>query len=245
MPAARERHKCRYTTGAVCTLVSVKPGADSPPLTGRTTALLWRPVADHWRGGDGGTAGAVLDATLAALDAPGFRWAIPSPSPAELDALTRAGTALNEAVRQRYIQGPEAGAITAAACGVAAAARRLGESQPRGAKEPVLCVGKRDRLVFLRLDPRLHGAMRDAARLNGMGLGAWVRDSVAAAVNEHQARRPTKETRDVRTIAGRIAGLLVQAGDVAADRAEATAVVAAEDALAAAAARLSRWGSRR
>lgn len=228
----------------MCTLVSVKTGAE-PPLTGRTTALLWRPVADHWRGGDGGTAGAVLAATLAALDVPGFRWAIPSPSAADVAALARAGSALNEAVRQRYMRGAGAGSITAATGGVQAAARRLGESQPRGAKEPVLCVGKRDRLVFLRLDPRLHGAMRNAARLNGMGLGAWVRDSVAAAVDEHQARRPTEETRGARTVAGRIAGLLVQAGDVAADRAEAAAVAAADDALAAAAARLSRWGSRR
>lgn len=229
----------------MCTLVSVKTAVESPPLTGRTTALLWRPVAAHWRGGDGGTAGAVLAATLAALDEPGFRWPIPSPSAAEVDALARAGSALNEAVRQRYMRGSGAGSITAAAGAVAAAARRLGERQPRGAKEPVLCVGKRDRLVYLRLDPRLHAAMRDAAGLNGMGLGAWVRDSVAAALNEHQARRPTEETSAARTVAGRIAGLLVQAGDVAADRAETEAVAAADDALAAAATRLSRWGSRR
>lgn len=229
----------------MCTLVSVNAVADAPPLAGVTTALLWRPVAAHWRGGEGGTAGAVLAATLSALDAPGFRLATPSPSPADIAALTRAGTALNEAVRQRYIRGPGAGAITAAAGGVATAARRLGDRQPRGANEPVLCVGKRDRLVKLRLDPRLHKAMRDAAALNGMSLGAWVRDSVAAVVDEHQARRPTDETRDARAVAGRIAGLLVQAGDVAADRAEADAVAAADEALADAAARLSRWGSRR
>lgn len=229
----------------VCTLISVEAVADSPPLTGRTTALVWGPVAAHWRGGEGGTAGAVLAAALAALDAPGFRRPIPSPLPAEVAALARAGTALNEAVRQRYMRGPAAGSVTAAAGKVAAAAARLGHDQPRGAKEPVLCMGKRDRLVFLRLDPRLHAAMRDAARLNGMGFGAWVRDSVAAAVEEHQARRPTGETGEARTVAGRIAGLLVQAGDVAADPAEAAAVAAADDALAAAAARLSRWGSRR
>lgn len=229
----------------VGTLISVETVADSPPLTGRTTALVWRPVADHWRGGEGGTAGAVLDAALTALDAPGFRRPIPSPSAAEVAALARAGSVLNEAVRQRYMRGPGAGSITGAAGTVAVSAERLGHSQPRGAREPVLCAGKRDRLVFLRLDSRLHAAMRDAARLNGMGFGAWVRDGVAAAVDEHQARRPTEETREARTVAGRIAGLLVQAGDVAADRAEAAAVVAADDALAAAAARLSRWGSRR
>lgn len=229
----------------VCTLISVEIAAESPPLTGRTTALLWRPLADHWRGGEGGTAGAVLAAALAALDAPGFRWPIPSPSPAEVAALTRAGSALNEAVRQRYMRGPAAGSITVAAGKVAAAAERLGRHQPRGAREPVLCVGKRDRLVFLRLDPRLHAAMRDAARLNGMGIGAWMRDSAAAVVDEHQARRPTEETGEARTVAGRIAGLLVQAGDIAADRGEAAAVTAADDALAVAVARLSRWGSRR
>lgn len=229
----------------MCTLVSVETVADAPSLPGVTTAKLWRPVAAHWRGGEGGTAGAVLAATLIALDAPGFRAAIPSPSVAEVDALARAGSALNEAVRQRYVRGSGAGSITAAAGGVAAAARRLGERQPRGAKEPVLCVGKRDRLVKLRLDPRLYGTMRDAARLNGMAFGAWVRDSAAAVVDEHQARRPTEETRAARTVAGRIAGLLVQAGDVAADRSEIEAVAAADDALAVAAARLSRWGSRR
>jgi len=229
----------------VCTLVSVETVADSPPLTGRTTALLWGPVAAHWRGGEGGTAGAVLAAALRALETPGFRLPIPSPTRAEVDALARAGSLLNEAVRQRYVRGPGAGSIAAAAVGVAAAARRLGDGQPRGTDRPVLCVGKRDRLVFLRLDSRLHAAMRDAAGLHGMGFGAWVRDGVAAAVEEHQARRPSEETREARTVAGRIAGLLVQAGDVTADRAEADAVAAADDALAGAAARLSRWGSRR
>lgn len=239
------RHKCRCTTAVVCTLVSVDTVVKSPPLAATTTALVWRPVAAHWRGGEGGTAGAVLGAALAALDTPGFRQPTPSPSAAEVAALARAGSALNEAVRQRYMRGPAAGSIAAAASSVAAAARRLGEHQPPGAREPVLCVGKRDRLVKLRVDPRLHAAMRDAGRLNGMGLGAWVRDSVAAAVDEHQARRPTVETGEARTVAGRIAGLLVQAGDVAADRAEAAAVAAADDALAVAVARLSRWGSRR
>jgi hypothetical protein len=239
------RHKCRYTTGVVCTLVSVDKVADSPPLTGRTTALVWGPVATHWRSGEGGTAGAVLAAVLRALDAPDFRGPIPTPSRVEVDALARSGTVLNEAVRQRYVRGEGAGPIEVAAARVAAAAQRLGDGQPVGVESPVLCVGKRDRLVFLRLDPRLHAAVRDAAKVNGMSLGAWVRDSVAAVVNEHQARRPTDETRDARAVAGRIAGLLVQAGDVAADRAEADAVAAADEALADAAARLSRWGSRR
>ena len=223
----------------------METAAVSPPLTARTTALVWRPVAAHWRAGEGGTAGAVLAAALAALDAPGYRLPIPSPTRAEVDALARAGLALNEAVRQRYMRGQGAGSIAAAAGKVAAAAERLGSAQPRGAREPVLCVGKRDRLVFLRLDPRLHAAMWDAARINGMGFGAWVRDGVAAAVDEHQARRPTEETRETRTVAGRIAGLLVQAGDVAADRTEDAAVAAAEDALSDAVGRLSRWGSRR
>lgn len=218
---------------------------ESAPLTGCPTVKLWQPVAAHWRGGEGGTAGAVLVAALAALDAPGFRLPIPAPKRAEVDSLARAGSALNDAVRQRYTRGPEAGAITAAAAGVGAAARRLGEGQPRGAREPVLCTGKRDRVVKLRLDPRLYAAMRDAAGLYGTGFGEWMRDGVAATVNEHQARRPAEETRDARTVAGRIAGLLVQAGDVAADRAEAAAVAAADEALADAAARLSRWGSRR
>ncbi len=229
----------------MCTLVSVETAADSPPLAGRTTALLWRPVAAHWRGGEGGTAGAVLAAALAALDAPGFRCPLPSPSQTEVDALARAGTVLNDAVRQRYVRGAEGGAIEAAAVRVAAAAQRLGRDQAVGAGRPVLCVGKRDRLVFLRLDPRLHGAMHDAARLHGMGFGAWVRDGVAASVGEHQARRPSAQTRDARTVAGRVTGLLVQAGDVAADRSESEAIAAADDALSAAAGRLSRWGSRR
>ena len=217
----------------------------SPPVTGRTTALLWRPAADHWRAGDGGTAGAVLAAVLGALDAPGYRCAIPAPAAAEVEELAAAGTALNEAVRWRYVRGQEAGSISAAAADVATAARGLGSGQLRGAARAVLCVGKRDRLVFLRLDPRLHAAMRDAAAVNQMSLGGWVRDAVAAAVGEHQARRPAEATRDGRTVAGRIAGLLVQAGDVAADRAEIEAVEAAEDALAAAGDRLGRWGSRR
>ncbi len=229
----------------MCTLDRVDTVTASPPLAGRTTALLWRPAADHWRGADGGTAGAVLAAVLGALDAPGYRCAIPAPAAAEVEALAAAGTALNEAVRWRYVRGQEAGNIGAVAAGVADAARRLGAGQPGGAARAALCVGKRDRLVFLRLDPRLHAAARDAAAVNGMSLGGWVRDSVAAAVDEHQARRPVAETRDGRTVAGRIAGLLVQAADVAIDRAEVEAVEAADDALAAAAARLSRWGSRR
>ncbi len=231
--------------GSVCTLWSVDTVTASPPLAGRTTALLWRPVADHWRAGEGGTAGAVLASVLDALDAPGYRCAIPAPAAAEVEALAAAGAALNEAVRWRYVRGQEAGSIGAAASAVAAAARRLGTDQPGGAQRAELCVGKRDRLVFLRLDPLLHAAVRDAAVVNGMSLGGWVRDSVAAGVGEHQARRPAEETRDGRTVSGRIAGLLVQAADVAVGRAEIESIAAADAALAAAVVRRSRWGSRR
>lgn len=235
----------RCTTVVVCTLISVLTAAESSPLTGRTTALLWSPAATHWRGRDGGTAGAVLDTAVRALSGPGWRWPIPSPSRAEVEALSRAGSALNSAVRQRYVRGQDAGAITAAADDVAAAARALGAGQSSGVEHPVLCVGKRNRLVHLRMHPRLHAAMREAAAANGMGFGAWVRDGVAAALGEHQARRPTAETRDGRAVAGRVAGLLVQAAAVAGDAAEAHAAAAADAALADAAARLVRWGSRR
>ncbi len=187
----------------------------------------------------------MLAAGLAALDGPGYRCAIPAPAGAEVYALAAAGTALNEAVRQRYVRGQEAGDIGASAAAVATAARGLGAGQPVGGGRAVLCVGPRDRLVFLRLDPRLHAVMLDAAAVNGMSLGAWLRDGVAAVVGEHRARRPAAETRDGRTVAGRIAGLLVQAVEVAVGRAEVEAVAAAEDALAAAVERLSGWGSRR
>lgn len=243
--AQRERHKCRHTTDVVCTLSSVIPAAQASPLTGRTTALLWRPAADHWRDVEGGTSGAVLGAALAALESPGYRWPLPSPTAAQVAALSRAGSALNEAVRQRYVRGAEAGAVSAAAAAVAAAARALGAGRVRGVAAAGLCVGKRDRLVYLRVDPRLHDAMRAAAVLNGMSFGAWVRDGVAAELGEHQARRPAAETRDGRTVAGRVVGLLVQAGDVAATRGEVAAIEAAEEALAAAAERLGGWGSRR
>jgi hypothetical protein len=212
---------------------------------GRTTALLWAPAAAHWRGSEGGTSGAVLAALLAALQVPGYRREIPAPTRAEVEALARAGTALNAAVRQRYVRGAAAGAVAVAAADVTAAARRLGADQPPGVEFPARCAGKCDRLVHLRMDPRLHAAMRDAARANGMSFGSWVRDGVAASLDEHQARRPAAETRDARAIAGRVAGLLVQAATVAVDTAEADAVASAEDALAEAAARLSRWGSRR
>ncbi|WP_260973503.1 hypothetical protein [Mycolicibacterium llatzerense] len=219
--------------------------ADVLPLTGRTTALLWGPAAAHWRGTEGGTAGAVLAAALAALESPGYRWPIPAPEAAEVGELVRAGSALNDAVRQRYVRGANAGAVAAASAAVTSAARALGAAQPQGAATVALCVGKRDRLVHLRLDPRLHAAMRAAAAANGMGFGAWVRDAVAAAVHEHQPRRPAEETRTARAVCGRIAGLLVQAADVAASGSEVAAIGAAEDAVAAASARLSRWGSRR
>lgn len=244
MPASQERHKCRYTTEVVCTLISVKTAADSSSLTGRTTALLWQPLAGHWRGGEGGTAGAVLAAALAALDEQSFRRPIPSPLRDEVEALAGAGSALNDAVRQRYVHGPGAGAIVAAAHSVSAAAGRLGVGQPQGT-DLALCRGKCDRVVFLRLDPRLQAAMHDAARFNGMSFGAWIRDGVAAMVGEHQARRASQETRDGRAVAGRVAGLLVQAAVVVEDGAEAEAVAGAEDGLAGAVARLSRWGSRR
>lgn len=229
----------------VCTLISVESVADVLPLTGRTTALLWGPAAAHWRGVEGGTAGAVLAGVLAALDSPGYRWPIPAPTAAEVEALTRAGSALNDAVRQRYARGANAGAVAAASAAVTAAAGALGAGQPPGAATVALCVGKCDRLVHLRLDPRLHDAMRTAAAVNGMRLGAWVRDGVAASLNEHQARRPAAETRTARGVCGRIAGLLVQAAEVEAGGSELAAIGEAEDMLAMAVARLSRWGSRR
>lgn len=214
-------------------------------MTAATTVLLWRPVAAHWRGGEGGTGGAVLGAVLRALDAPGYRWALPAPTVVQVDALARAGAALNESVRQRYVGGEGAGALVASAAAVAAAARALGAEQPTVAGGVVLCTGPRDRLVHLRLDPRLHTAMREAAMACGMGFGAWVRDGVAAVLGEHQARRPAEETCAGRRVAGRVAGLLVQAGAVAVDGGERAAVAAAEEALAAAAERMSGWGSRR
>lgn len=207
--------------------------------------LLWAPAAAYWRGREGGTAGAVLDAALRALSAQGYRWPLPAPSGAQVAALAKAGSALNAAVRERYVRGVEAGPIAAAAADVAAAARKLGGDHVPPASAAALCSGNCDRLVHLRMDPRLHDAMQAAARTNGMALGAWVRDSVAAALGEHQARRPAVETRDGRVAAGRIAGLLVQAADVAADAAERAAVAAADAAVAEAAQRLSGWGSRR
>ena len=220
------------------------PQAPAPSaLSGRTTVLLWRPVADHWRGGGGGTAGAVLAAARVALDSPGYRGEIPRPGADALAALTGAGVVLNAAVRQRYARA-DAGAIAAAAEGVAAAAGAVVEGHP----DPVpvrWCVGPRDRLVHLRCDARLHAAMLAAAGANGMGLGAWLRDAAAASVGEHQARRPDEATRTARGVCGRVTGLLVQAATVAADAGETEAVAAAEEALAGAAMALAGWGSRR
>lgn len=215
------------------------------PLSGRTTVLVWRPVAECWRGGEGGTAGAVLAAVAAALAGPGYRAVIPSPEPDEVEGLARAGDVLNEAVRQRYARGGGAGAVAAAAAGVERAARAVGAGVVSRPGERVLCVGRCDRLVHVRVDPRLHAVWREAAAVHGMSLGAWVRDAVAASVGEHQARRPAVETRHGRTVAGRVAGLLAQAAAVAADAGESAAVGAAEDAAAAAVERMSRWGSRR
>ncbi len=207
--------------------------------------MLWRPVADHWRAGEGGTAARpVLAAMVRALNAPGYRCAIPAPGRGQVEKLAAAGTALNEAVRWRYVRGQDAGAIGGVAADVEAAARRLGAAQPGSAERAGLCQGKCDRLVCLRLDPRLHVAVREAAAVNGMTLGGWVRDSVAAEVDEHQARRPAEETRAARTVVARIGGLLVQAANVAVDRGEVEAIAAADDALTAATERLRRWGSR-
>lgn len=216
------------------------------PLSGRTTVLLWGPAAAHWRGREGGTAGAVLDAAVRALGAPGYRWPIPAPERGAREALARAGTALNTAVRQRYVRGEAVGAIAGAAGEVAARAAAVCAGGPTAAGSPaVLCVGRLDRLVHVRMDPRMLAAMHDAAAANGMRLGVWVRDGVAAALGEHQARRAAEATREARTVVGRVAGLLVQAGTVAVDDAERQAVGAAEDALSVAAERLRWWGSAR
>lgn len=206
--------------------------------------LLWRPAAAHWRGAPGGTAGAVLAAGLAALDAPGYRYAIPAPAAVEVEALAVAGTALNEALRVRYMRGERAGAITAASSSVAACAARLGAGQQPGPAVAALCVGSRDRLVYLRLDPRLHAAMSDAAALNGMGLGAWLRDGIAAELGEHSARRAGPQTREARRVARRIAGLLAQAENVATDRAERNAVEAAKAAVEMGRVHMEGWGAR-
>lgn len=213
------------------------------PLSGRTTVLLWRPVADSWRGGEGGTAGAVLAVARVALETPGYRREIPRPETGALAALAGAGAALNAAVRQRYARA-DAGAIAGAAEGVAVAAVAVVEGHPNPV--PVRwCVGPPDRLVHLRCDPRLHAAMLAAAAANGMGLGAWLRDAVAGSVGEHQARRPDEATRTARGVCGRVTGLLVQAGAVAVGARESAAVAAAEDAVAGSAAVLAGWGSRR
>lgn len=240
----RGRHECRCTTGAVCTLSGVSDAAVLTPAAVQTTALLWSAAADHLRRHEGGASSAVLAAATAALDVPGYRLRSPAPRSADVAALTQAGTLLNEAVRQRYIDGAQAGAIGAAAGAVAAAARGVGAGQS-GASRAVLCCGPCNRLVKLRMDSRLREAMHAAAAANGMSFGAWVRDSVAATLGEHQARRPAAETRAARTVAGRVTGLLVQAAAVAADTAELAAVQLAEDELAAAAGRLAGWGSRR
>lgn len=239
----RGRHECRCTTEAVCTLIGVSDAVVLTPAV-QTTALLWSAAADHLRRHEGGASSAVLAAATAALDVPGYRLPSPAPRAVDVAALTQAGTLLNEAVRQRYIEGERAGAIGAAAAAVGAAARGVGDGQS-SASRAVLCCGPCNRLVKLRLDARLRAAMHAAAGANGMSFGAWVRDSVAATLGEHQARRPAAETRAARTVAGRVTGLLVQAAAVAADTAELAAVQLAEDELAAAAGRLAAWGSRR
>ena len=86
-------------------------------------------------------------------------------------------------------------------------------------------------------------AIGRAAGLHQMSVGGWVRDAVAAAVNEHQARTPGAVTAAARTaLGGRLVGLLIQAEAVAATPGERAAVRLAEDAVSAAAARLTAGG---
>lgn len=238
------RHECRCTTVVSRTLHNVS-AADQASFTGRTTALLWRPAAARLRGAAGGTGRAVVDAVVPALIAPGYRQPIPAPKRGDVETLVRAGNALNTAVKQRYVRGAQGGAIAAAAVDVAAAARRITAGTDGRTKATVFCVGKRDRLVWLSVDPTVHAAMAAAAAANDMSLGEWIRDGVAADVGEHQARRAASETHEARAAAGRIAGLLAQAGAVATGSAELQAIGSADDELAAAAEQLNKCGSRR
>lgn len=209
-----------------------------------TTVRVWAPAVAHLRGAPSGASGAAVEAAVRALGARGYRWPIPGPSRSEVDALAAAGTALNTAVRTRYVRGGSAGAIGPAALALAQAAEDLAVTVAHPVSGPGVCVGGLRSMVKVSLDRRLHAAMLDAAAANRMRFGGWVRDSLAAALGEHQARRPSTETRDARAGIGRAAGLVVQAGDVAADD-EVAAVAAADAALAAAAARLLNAGSRR
>lgn len=209
-----------------------------------TTVRVWAPAAAHFRGAPSGASGAAVESAVRALGAPGYRWPIPGPNRVEVDALSAAGSALNTAVRTRYVRGGSAGAIGPAARALAQAAEDLAATVALAPRGPAVCVGGLRGLVKVRLDRRLHLAMLDAAASNRMRFGGWVRDSLAASLGEHQARRPSAETRDARAGIGRAAGLVVQAGDVAAGD-EVAAVAAADAALAAASARLLTWGSRR
>lgn len=209
-----------------------------------TTVRVWAPAAAHLRGAPSGASGAAVEAAVRALGAQGYRWPIPGPSRGEVDALAAAGTALNTAVRTRYVRGGSAGAIGAASAALAQAAEDLAAAVAHAPSGPGVCVGGLRSMVKVSLDRRLHAAMLDAAGTNRMRFGGWVRDSLAASLGDHQARRPSTETRDARAGIGRAAGLVVQASDVATGD-ELEAVAAADAALAAAAARLLNAGSRR
>lgn len=209
-----------------------------------TTVRVWAPAAAHLRNAPSGASGAAVEAAVRALGAQGYRWPIPGPSRSEVDALTAAGTALNTAVRTRYVRGGSAGAIGPAAAALTQAAAALAASMAYATGGPGVCVGGLRSMVKVSLDRRLHAAMLDAAGANRMRFGGWVRDSLAASLGEHQARRPSTETRDARAGIGRAAGLVVQAGEVAVGD-EVAAIEAADAALAAAAARLLNAGSRR
>ncbi len=216
----------------------------SRPAVVSTTVRVWSGIPDHWRSAEGGTAGAVLAVARRALDAEGYRARLMTPDGGQVVALVAAGQALNDAVRVRYARGDDAGDVGSAAARVRSAAISLGAGMAPPASVR-LCVGRLSGVVKVRADAGLWAAVRSAAALNGMSVGAWIRDGIAAELGEDQARRPAASTVDARRQIARAAALIAQAELIADGDDEAAVIAAAGAALDGARRRLRGCGAYR
>lgn len=199
----------------------------------RVSVSVWLPVAAHAvlvvvAAGEGVSLPVLARrAAAVAVQAPGGRVAMASPTTDAVDELRAAGYGLN-----RLLPAADA-ALTAAQCGalagrlvavldrvtVAAAGVRITApgGGPRasgsGSAEGGRAAGGGDgwRLVRVTTDPDTHELWSVAAQVAGFrSVANWVRDGLAGLYGLEVARPPTAATTDARQVCGRVLGLVAQ-----------------------------------
>ena len=156
---------------------------------GVTSVLVWEPAACELRRRLGSLGPAVVGCGRRALGCEGLRWPIAGGGAGGVDGLVACGRRLNAVVRAAHHGSSDvvgSGELAAVLSDLADAAASCRDSfGPVSVKKgDAVCVGRLSVQVGLVTSGEELGRFREAAAVNGLRMGAWVRDCVAGFFSE-------------------------------------------------------------